>query len=71
MVSEYPGPDGQVAEADSLGEASNSCGPDAGSGIVSGSGGWTTVQLAPGRYELLCNIKNHYANGMHHDVDVS
>ena len=25
---------------------------------------------APGRYELVCNLKNHYANGMHHELDV-
>jgi uncharacterized cupredoxin-like copper-binding protein len=33
--------------------------------------GWTTIDLRPGRYELVCNLRNHYANGMHQELDVS
>jgi uncharacterized cupredoxin-like copper-binding protein len=58
------GSDGRVSEAGSLGEASRSCSPDSGEGIISGSAGWTTITLTPGRYELVCNLRNHYANGM-------
>lgn len=65
-----PGPDGQVDESLSLGEASNGCGPDSGEGLASGAVGWTTVDLGPGRYELVCNLRNHYANGMHQELDV-
>ncbi len=65
-----PGVDGKVDEAASLGEASGSCAAGSGQGITAGSAGWTTLTLAPGRYELVCNLKNHYANGMHHELDV-
>lgn len=65
------GSNGRVSEAGSLGEASRSCGPDSGEGIPSGSAGWTTITLAPGRYELVCNLRNHYANGMRQAFVVS
>jgi len=60
-----PGPDGRVGETGSLGEASASCAAGSGEGIRSGSVGWFTLALPPGRYELMCNRRNHYANGMH------
>jgi uncharacterized cupredoxin-like copper-binding protein len=60
-----PGGDGKVAETGSLGEASHSCGSGTGEGITSGTVSWTTVTLPPGRYELICNLPNHYADGMH------
>ncbi|HYO86024.1 MAG TPA: hypothetical protein VES01_06160 [Dermatophilaceae bacterium] len=66
-----PGADGKVDEAGSLGEASNSCVAGSGEGITSGSVGWTTLTLAPGRYELVCNLKNHYANGMYQEIVVT
>lgn len=66
-----PGPDGKVDEAGSLGEASSSCAAGTGEGIASGALGWVTVTLAPGRYELVCNLTNHYANGMRQELDVS
>ena len=37
----------------------------AGEGIKSGTNGWVTLNLPAGRYELVCNLRNHYANGMH------
>jgi uncharacterized cupredoxin-like copper-binding protein len=65
------GSNGRVSEAGSLGEASRACGPNAGEGIPSGSASWTTITLNPGRYELVCNLRNHYANGMRQAITVS
>ena len=59
-----PGPDGRVDEAGSLGEASASCAAGRGDGIAAGSTGWTTLRLAPCRYELVCNLRHHYADGV-------
>lgn len=59
-----PGRDGRVDETGSLGEASASCGAGAGEGIEPGAVGWVTLDLAPGRYELVCNLPRHYASGM-------
>ena len=64
------GANGQVDEAASLAEAARSCGPDDGDGILPATTGWTTVTLAPGRYELLCNIAGHYGAGMYTELDV-
>ena len=64
------GANSRVSEAGSLGEASRACGPDSGEGIPSGSAGWTTITLTPGRYELICNLRNHYAKGMHQALKV-
>ncbi len=66
-----PGADGTVSESGSLGEASRSCAAGAGDGISAGSVGWVTVNLAPGIYELVCNLPNHYADGMHQELDVT
>jgi uncharacterized cupredoxin-like copper-binding protein len=64
-------PDGRVSEAGSLGEVSRSCGPGTGAGISSGSTGWTTMELRPGRYELVCNLRNHYVDAMRQTFVVS
>ena len=66
-----PGIDGKVAETGSLGEASHSCGSGTGDGITSGTVSWTTVTLPPGRYELICNLPNHYADGMYQELVVT
>ena len=66
-----PDPNGKVAEKGSLGEASASCAAGTGEGITSGSVGWVTVTLRPGRYELVCNLRNHYADGMHQSLLVT
>ena len=58
------GADGKIDESLSLGEASRSCGNAAGSGISPGSRSWVTLNLAPGTYELLCDVPWHYVNGM-------
>ena len=65
------GADGKVDETGSLGEASKSCGAGTGDGITYGTVGWTTITLKPGRYELVCNLTNHYTNGMYQELDVS
>ena len=57
--------DNQVDESASLGHVEGSCGADKGDGIVPGATGWTTITLAPGRYELVCNIAGHYRAGMY------
>lgn len=59
------GPDGAVDESTSLGEASASGAEGEGDGIAPGATGWVTLDLAPGRYELVCNIAGHYAAGMY------
>lgn len=70
------GPDGNVDEAGSLGEATRTCGPDQGDeqtpnpGIAPGATGWTTINPPPGRYELICNVAGHYAAGMYAELDV-
>ena len=66
-----PGPDGRLSEAGSLGEASASCAVGTGDGIEGGTVGWVTVNLPAGRYELVCNLENHYANGMHQLLVIS
>ena len=66
-----PGSDGKIDEAGSLAEASNNCGAGVGEGVQPGSLTWTTVTLAPGRYEFVCNLPNHYADGMYQEVLVT
>ena len=65
-----PGADGKVSEAGSLGEASKTCGAGAGDGIAGGTTGWVTMTLPAGHYELVCNLPNHYADGMHQELTV-
>jgi uncharacterized cupredoxin-like copper-binding protein len=65
------GSDGKIDEAGSLGEASNTGGQGAGQGIRAGSSGWVTLTLAPGHYELVCNLPGHYAAGMYAELTVS
>ena len=64
-------PDDTVAETGSVGEASSSCGRGAGDGIRAGATSWVTLTLAPGRYELLCNLPGHYAAGMYTALNVT
>ena len=70
------GADGKVDESVSLGEASRTCGAGDGEesanpGIAPRSAGWTTLDLKPGRYELLCNIAGHYGAGMYTQLKVT
>jgi uncharacterized cupredoxin-like copper-binding protein len=62
--------DSTVDETASIGEASNTCGSGTGDGIAPGASSWTTVTLAPGRYELVCNLPGHYAAGMYTQLTV-
>ncbi|MFC5503287.1 plastocyanin/azurin family copper-binding protein [Lysinimonas soli] len=64
------GGDSRVDESTSLGEASASCAEGSGEGILPGASGWVTLTLAPGRYELLCNLPGHYAAGMYTQLTV-
>lgn len=62
--------DGRVNEGASLGEASATCRANSGDGIAPGATGWTTLNLASGRYELVCNLPGHYAAGMYTQLTV-
>jgi uncharacterized cupredoxin-like copper-binding protein len=62
--------DSTIDETASIGEASNTCGSDSGDGIAPGGSSWTTVTLAAGRYELVCNLPGHYAAGMYTQLTV-
>lgn len=66
-----PGANGKVSETHSLGEASAACAAGAGEGIPAGSASWVTLVLPAGRYELVCNLPNHYADGMRQELDVT
>lgn len=66
-----PGSDGKIDETGSVAEASNNCGAGVGDGVRAGAVTWTTVTLKPGRYEFLCNLPNHYADGMYQEVTVT
>lgn len=59
------GGNAKIDEVGSLGEASNNNGKDAGEGVEPGASSWTTVTLAPGQYELVCNLPGHYSAGMY------
>ena len=65
------GGDGKVDEAGSLGEASTTEGAGSGDGITPGASGWVTLTLAPGHYELVCNLPGHYTAGMFTQLDVT
>lgn len=65
------GADGKVTEDGSIAEASTSCGAGPGDGITAGSSSWVSLTLPAGRYELVCNLANHYADGMYQELDVT
>ena len=65
------GTNNRVHETGSLGEASKTCGAGAGEGIAAGAASWVTLNLHPGRYELVCNLPGHYATGMHTELDAT
>jgi uncharacterized cupredoxin-like copper-binding protein len=65
------GADGRVNETASVGEASRTCDGGAGEGIAPGAIGWVTLQLAPGNYELVCNLPGHYVAGMYTSLHVA
>jgi len=63
--------DARIDEAGSLGEASKTDGEGAGKGIAPGASGWMTITLAPGHYELVCNLAGHYTAGMFTQLTVT
>ncbi len=65
------GPDGTAAEGSALGHAEVACGTGEGAGIPPGGTSWLTLELAPGRYELICNEPGHYRSGMYRVLTVS
>jgi uncharacterized cupredoxin-like copper-binding protein len=65
------GGDAKIDEAGNLGEASNSGGEGAGKGIVPDASSRITVTLAPGQYELVCNLMGHYVSGMYRKLTVT
>lgn len=65
------GGDGKIDEAGSLGEASATCAEGTGQGILPRSSGWVSVDLPPGRYELVCNFAGHYTAGMYTQLTVT
>lgn len=65
------GPDAEIAESNSLGEASRTCREGSGAGIAPGGTSWVTLTLPTGRYELVCNLPGHYAAGMYAQVTVT
>lgn len=69
--SRRTGPDGRVDETGSVAEVSRTCGSGAGDGINPGALGWDTVELKPGRYELICNLAGHYGSGMYTELVVT
>lgn len=64
------GANGKVSETGSLGEASAAC-VWCSRGHPRGSASWVTLKLPAGRYELVCNLPNHYADGMRQELDVT
>ncbi len=72
------GPDGKVDEAGSLVKPHAPAvltkvtrTPPTPASPPGGASGWTTVNLTPGRYELICNLAGHYWTGMYAELDVS
>ncbi len=65
------GRSGKIDETGALGEASKNCGEGSGEGIEAGATSWVTLTLKPGRYEFICNLPNHYADGMWQEVLVT
>ena len=60
----------EVDEGDAITETSADCAEGSGDGIRPGGAGWVTVRLAPGRYELVCNLPGHYRAGMVDEIVV-
>ncbi|MGX1159749.1 sulfocyanin SoxE-like protein [Arthrobacter sp. SLBN-100] len=65
------GRDGRTDETGSLGEASATCGEGGGEGVLPSAAGWVTLDLQPGRYELVCNLPGHYRAGMYTELTVT
>ena len=62
---------GKMSGAGGLGEASKEGGGGPGMGSAQGASGWVTATLAPGQYELVCNLSRHYSAGMYTQLNVT
>lgn len=65
------GRDGKIDERGSLAEAAATCAEGEGNGILPTAAGWISLDLAPGRYELFCNLPGHYWAGMYTHLTVT
>ncbi|AOT04659.1 sulfocyanin-like copper-binding protein [Arthrobacter sp. U41] len=65
------GRDGKIDESGSLAEAAATCAEGEGDGILPSAAGWITLDLAPGEYELFCNLPGHYWAGMYTRLTVT
>lgn len=66
------GSDDKVSESGSLGEVHQVCPADTGvDGTVPGGIATVTLTLAPGSYEVVCNLPGHYRAGMYATLTVS
>ncbi len=65
------GRDGKIDERGSLAEAAATCAEGEGKGLLPSTAGWITLDLAPGRYELFCNLPGHYWAGMYTHLTVT
>ena len=60
----------RIDETSSVGETSKTCGQGAGDGIAPATSGWNTLDLKPGRYELVCDLPGHYNAGMYTQLTI-
>ena len=66
------GSDDKVSETGSLGEVHQVCPADTGvDGTVPGGIATVTLTLAPGSYEVVCNLPGHYRAGMYATLNVT
>ena len=66
------GSDDRISETGKVGEAQPVCPTDPGvDGTVPGGISQVTLTLAPGSYEIVCNLPGHYRAGMHATLTVS
>lgn len=66
------GADDRVSEAGLLGEAEATCPTGTRTDdVVPGGTGQVTLDLAPGRYEVVCNLPGHYRSGMYATLTVT
>lgn len=60
-AADLPVKDGRVSEKDSVGEISE---------LEAGKSGANSLDLAAGKYVLVCNISGHYSQGMYKELTV-
>jgi len=66
------GSDDRIDETGKVGEVQPVCPTDSGvDGTVPGGISQVTLTLAPGSYEVVCNLPGHYRSGMYATLTVS